>query len=68
MTCQHRLGHYRNLGPRVSDEEFKWCGKPATHVANYPHHKPFYLCKKHSKSRLYVSELRAPTDLGEGEE
>jgi len=62
-TCQHRMGHYVNNGPRTSAEEYKYCGKKATHVANYPKNAPFYLCRKHAKSRSYVSEL--PNEKGQ---
>jgi hypothetical protein len=52
--CQHRLGGYRYHHPaHVPPPVF--CGKPATHVATYPGKPPFYLCAKHSKTRLYVS-------------
>lgn len=57
FVCQHRMGHYRYTGTRTTGEEFKRCGKKATHVAEYPDRPPFYLCRKHSKTRNYVSEL-----------
>jgi len=59
-TCQHRLGHYSYKGTRVTDEETKLCGKAATHVAEYPNHKPFHLCRKHAKTRQFVREITTP--------
>jgi len=55
--CQHRMGHYRAIGPRVDDSEFGWCGKLATHVAEYPGRPPSYFCRKHAKTRCYTREI-----------
>ena len=51
------MGHYRYNGSYMTGEEYARCGKRATHVAEYPHHEPFYLCRKHAKIRCYVREL-----------
>lgn len=56
-TCQHRMGHY-SWNPAGTDRgDVRWCGKPATHVAEYPGKPPSYFCRKHSHSRRYVREL-----------
>lgn len=55
-TCQHRMGHY-SWSPSGTDRgDVRWCGKPATHVAEYPGKPPSYFCRKHSRSRRYVRE------------
>ncbi len=56
-TCQHRMGHYSWAPSGIDRGDMKLCGKRATHVAKYPKNEPFYLCRKHAKTRCYVSEL-----------
>lgn len=57
-TCMHTMGHYVWRRPGSDRGDIVKCGKRATHVANYPNSDgPFYLCRKHSKTRLYLSEL-----------
>lgn len=56
-TCQHRMGRYVWLPPCTDTGDVQWCGKPATHVAEYPGKPPSYFCRKHAKSRHFVREL-----------
>lgn len=56
-VCQHRIGHYQWSPPGSDRGDVRRCGKPATHVAEYPGKPPSYFCSKHSHSRRYVREL-----------
>lgn len=55
-TCQHALGGYRRKN-YWEEREYRECGKPATHVAKYPGKPMFFLCRRHTKSRMYVSPI-----------
>lgn len=57
QLCQHRMGSYRRANYWEEQYDAR-CGKPATHVAKYPRHRPFFLCPKHTKTRLYVTEIK----------
>ena len=62
-SCQHVLGGYRRKNYWEESAVQVECGKPATHVANYPGKPSLHLCRKHAKSRMYVSPINtaAPT-------
>ena len=63
--CQHVLGSYRRKNYWEESACREECGKAATHVAKYPGKPPLPLCRKHAKSRMYVSLINtdAPTVL-----
>jgi hypothetical protein len=56
-TCQHKLGHYMWAPSGADKGPVNLCGKVATHVAAYPNSPKSYYCRKHSKTRHYITEI-----------